>query len=231
MSRSRRWTIPGRSGSPPATVSGERVDERVAARARRPDGRRGRRACRRRRGARPARRSRGGRPGVRREARSGGSARHDPLAAFEPVALRARRGRRRAPRLDGPLGRCARAELRREEAVEPLAGRRRRDLELGCGSIVTHPAQFGDRLAGPAGVASALEGGGAVPTQGGGRVRETRRVGSARGGAASRSGGRRAPTVGLTRSAGGDVERAPRLLGPAVGGDQRDEQDRRRRSR
>ena len=127
VSRSSRWTIPGRLGLLAARDARARagVDERAGRVPRRPGGRRGRRACRRRAGARPRRRSAAASasaPACGAAASGGSSSSSSP--AREPVALRPRARRRPARRRSTSARSAAAREPSsgaREEAVEPLA--------------------------------------------------------------------------------------------------------------
>jgi hypothetical protein len=82
----------------------------------------------------------------RNDGRGHGFRELDLLAACEPVALRACDTVDERPRLDRPLRRAARAQLRREESVEPLARRRLGDLHRAATSSVRR-GFFGARSA------------------------------------------------------------------------------------
>ena len=147
MSRSSRWTMPGRSGaSPPASRAEQPVDERPARVARRRVDDDRPPACRRRAGARPRRRSAAARPrGSSAPSAPLRKLELDPLAARQPVALRPARspsterrtavdqalGRRRASRPPAArrgTGRAARRRPRRETSERPSEARPARGL-------------------------------------------------------------------------------------------------------
>ena len=129
VSRSSRWTIPGRSGSPPSAPSASSPGRASRARRDPQGGRRGRRACRPRAGARPRRRSSSpSSTGV--ELAGLGQLDARPPPPGQPVALRpplAVDEHRAAA--DEPLGERARADSGHvgEDGVEPPARVRLRD--------------------------------------------------------------------------------------------------------